>query len=76
MIGRQAKEEEDAAKSIEGNPGMFFKYAKNDKELRSKIGPLKKGDGTGYERDPKRMAEILSKQYESVFSEPKTDFTD
>jgi hypothetical protein len=76
MVGRQASEEENAAKSIEGNPRMFFKYAKKHKELRSKIGPLRKGDDTGYERGPRKMAEILSRQYESAFSEPKTDFTD
>ena len=38
-----------------------------------KIGPLK--SGATYESGPKKMAEILSTQYQSVFSTPRTDIS-
>ena len=76
IINRQDKEEEAAVKNIKTDSKEFFRYAKKHKELRSKIGPLKLDDGLGYQRGPKKMAEILGRQFESVFSTPKVDFTD
>ena len=41
------------------------------RRFKETIGPLKLGNGDNYTSDSKRMAEILSKQYASVFSEPR-----
>ena len=46
----------------------FFKHANSTRKTRSRIGPLKSNNS--YEDGPKKMAEILSRQYESVFSSP------
>ena len=54
------------------NSKAFFSYANRKKTIRSKIGPLNSSSG-GLEDGPKKMAEILSLQYKSVFSEPIQD---
>ena len=54
--------------NIKTDPKAFHTYANSLKQSRSKIGPLK-----SYVSGEKEMAEILSKQYESVFSKPQMD---
>ena len=60
-------------KEIKDNPKAFYKYANEKKKGKSVIGPLKTGDK--FDSDPKRMAELLSTQYESVFSKPAEDLS-
>ena len=55
------------AKVIE-NPKFFFSYAKRFSKQKSNVGPLYNNDSLT--NNPSEMANILQKQYESVFSEP------
>ena len=73
-IAIQDHKEKCAINDIKNNPQSFFKYANSSRSTKSTIGPLK--SGTTFQNGPKQMADILSQQYESVFSEPKTDFSD
>ena len=61
--------ENKAIDSIKRNSKYFFAYAKKKSKLKTKIGPLidEKGNLT---MKNKEMADILSKQYAKVFSEP------
>ena len=68
----EAKEKE-AIKKIKGDPKQFYKYANQNKKIRSRIGPLKSGNS--YYSGAKQMAQILSDQYKSVFSKQKTDYS-
>ena len=70
----QDEKEKRAVSDIKSNPKAFFKYANSSRSTNSNIGPLK--SGTTFQNGPKQMADILSQQYESAFSEPKTDFSD
>ena len=63
------KEEKKVIEQIKINPKSFFRYANRKRKTREVVGPLKFGNGK-YTDDPKKMAEILSNQYESVFSKP------
>ena len=60
-------------RNITVNPKMFFKYANSTRKTRTRIGPLKSTNS--FEDGPKQMAEILCKQYQSVFSTPVADPT-
>ena len=53
------------------NPRYFFSYAKRFAKVASNIGPLKDKDGIIHQ-DPKTMADILQRQYVSVFSDPSS----
>ena len=61
-------EEQKAIKSIKKNSKYFFTYAKKFSKTRASIGPLK--DDNIYIYDNKEMADILARQYKSVFSSP------
>ena len=63
------RKEQLAVKSIKTNPKYFFSYAKQFSATRSKIGPLL-NQLNEYTSNSPQMAEILSSQYASVFSEP------
>ena len=71
-ISKQNRERENKAilKIIE-NPRYFFSYAKKQAKRKSTVGPLL-NDNKDLEHDPKKMADILQKQYSSVFSDPKS----
>ena len=60
-------------KEIANNPKAFYKHADKSRKMHTRIGPLKVADQ--YVSDPKAMADILSKQYENVFSAPKEDLS-
>ena len=62
--------EEKAVEAIKTNPKYFYTYTKKRSKCTSKIGPLLK-DKDQLTDDNKEMAELLSKQYSSVFSKPK-----
>ena len=62
-------EEQKAVESIKKNPKYFFTYAKKFSKIKFGIGPFT--DAANKIIDcPMKMAEILSKQYQSVFSQP------
>ena len=65
------KEERRAIEAIRTNSKAFFRYANRKRKMRETIGPLRIGKGEDYTSDPKKMAEILSAQYSSVFSDPQ-----
>ena len=61
--------EQKAATSVKSNPKYFFSYAKRFAKAKSSVGPLKTESGQ-LTTDAREMAEILQKQYQSVFSNP------
>ena len=73
IAGIHDTQEAKVIHALKANPQAFFKYANRNKQCRSNIGPLKSGDT--YIRDPKQMAQLLSDQYKSVFSVPRTDMS-
>ena len=73
FIGTRKKKEKKALENIKSNPQAFFKYANSSRSVRSKIGPLQTGET--YTSNPKKMADILSYQYKSVFSTPCDNLT-
>jgi len=74
LTNNKEKQERKAISEIKNNPAAFYKYADSYCKTKSKIGSLRLGDI--FVSDSKRMAQILSNQYESVFSQPKIDNTD
>jgi hypothetical protein len=62
-------QEMKAINAIKTNPKYFYSYAKKFSKTKSKIGPLL-DENNEYTSSSKKMADILSKQYQSVFSEP------
>ena len=75
LYGRENKETEDYhAQRIRTNPKAFYTYANKFRKIKSKIGPLAHTDEQGettFESGPKKMADILSSQYQSVFTTPR-----
>ena len=67
---RLQKSEEVAVQTIKSNPKYFFSYAKRFSKSRSCIAPLKRPDGS-LATDAKEKADILQRQYVSVFSRPE-----
>ena len=63
--------ETKAIEAIKKNPKYFYSYAKKFSSLTNKVGPLL-DENNFYTGSSKKMSEILSKQYESVFSEPSS----
>ena len=57
--------EENVIKAVKDDSKAFFQYANRNKYVKSTIGPLL--SDTTYESKPKKMAQILSKQYQSIF---------
>ena len=64
------RREQLAVKAIKTNPRFFFSYAKQFSVLKSKIGPLLNSQNE-YANSSYEMANILSRQYSSVFSQPR-----
>ena len=67
------EEEIKVATGFKGNPKAFFAYANRNMKLKSSVGPLR--EGNHYHNGEKKMAEILSAQYESAFSKPLKDYS-
>ena len=65
----RSKEEMKAVANIKNNPRFFYSYAKKFSKLKCKIGPLKAEDSQ-FVSDPEQMANLLQKQFCSVFSDP------
>ena len=68
-------EEDKATSSIKTNPKFFFSYAKKHSTAKSGIGPLRTPENT-LTSSPSKMAELLSQQYKSAFSNPCHPETD
>ena len=64
------RKEEKAVKTIKTNPKYFFSYAKRFQKTKSTIPVLRDSSGTLIS-DPYIKAELLQKQYQKVFSDPK-----
>ena len=62
-------EENKAVGNIKTNPKFFFSYAKKYSKTKTGIGPLRTADRS-LTSSPKKMAELLSDQYKSAFSQP------
>ena len=78
-LSKTLKDEREAEeirviKTFRVNSRDFYKYANKFRKTKDRVGPLKKGNN--YESGPKQMAEILSEQYDSVFSTPKDNIND
>ena len=69
---RIAKTESNMIDKMEVNPSLFYSYARSFGKDTGKIGPLVT-DEDGIVADDFGVAELLRKQYESVFSEPCTN---
>lgn len=63
-------EEQKAVESIKRNPKYFFTYAKKFSKVKTGIGPLKDA-ANRIINCPRKMAEILAEQYQSVCSHPR-----
>ena len=67
---RQASELK-AVQAIIKNPRYFYSFAKKNNKLKTTVGPLLNEEGE-LSDDPKAMADLLQKQYTSVFSDPNS----
>lgn len=67
----KVNKENRAILNIKKNYKYFYKYAREQSVIKSKIGPLKVGNETV--SDPKQIAETLKQQYETVFTTPRTN---
>ena len=67
--------ENKAVASLKDDPGAFFAYVNSKRVAKSHIGPLrdKSKKTPDYIYGPKQMADVLSRQYTSVFSTPLPD---
>ena len=73
LTNNQEEQERRIINDIKNNPKAFYKYANSTKESKIMIGPLKSGHT--FESGHRQMANILSDQYLSVFSIPRTDLS-
>ena len=74
LITKEEEErEQKVINEVNLNTKAFFNYANNNRNSKIKIGPLKQGNT--FESGPQKMANVLSMQFLSVFSTPKTDLT-
>ena len=67
-------DELQAIHAIKKNPKYFYSYANKLQKVRTKIGPLLNKNGE-YTEDSKEMANILQKQYVSIFTTKKTVYS-
>ena len=65
----------EASLKIKSNPKYFYSYAKRFTKTKPKVGPLKNPTTNELTSDSQEMANILQKQYCSVFTTPKTDYS-
>ena len=66
------KKENEAVRKIKRNPKYFYSFANKSAKIRNKVGPIL-NEGGEIKNEPEAMADILRRQYESVFSEDKED---
>ncbi len=73
MDTMQEEEETKIANEVKTNTKAFFDYANRNIKVKAAVGPLK--EGKHFYDGPKKMAEILSSQYQSAFSKPLEDYS-
>ena len=73
IIEYKQREEQKVLEAMRKNPRFFYSYAKKSKTSKCRIGPLRTSSNgiTTFYDDPKSMADILQKQFISVFSNPE-----
>ena len=69
---QKSEAERLAVQTIRKNPRYFFSYCKKFDKRKTNIGPLLDAENK-LQQDPKKMADLLQKQYSSVFSNPSSD---
>ena len=69
---QKSEAERLAVQTIRKNPRYFFSYCKKFDKRKTNIGPLLDSENK-LQQDPKKMADLLQKQYSSVFSNPSSD---
>ena len=67
---QQESEETKAVANLKVNPKFFFSYAKKHAKSNDGIGPLRTEENS-LTSLPRKMAELLSNQYKSAFSQPR-----
>ena len=70
-----SNQEQKALEAIRTNPKYFFSYVKKFSKSRPSIGPLLNAHKQ-YVSESAEMAELLSNQYSSVFSQPRESLVD
>ena len=68
-------QEQKALAAIKRNPKYFFTYVKKFSKTKPSIGPLFNSHKK-YVTESAEMAELLSEQYSSVFSQPREPLVD
>ena len=71
---RRSEQEKKAIAKMKKDPKAFFSYAKRFSKTNSDIGPFFNKDGNPV-NEPKTIVEMLSEQYDSVFSSPVEEKT-
>ena len=61
--------ENKAVQNIKNNSKYFYRFIRNNSQIKTQIGPLKVGDKNI--SDPVEVAETLKTHYESVFTAPR-----
>ena len=71
----QEEEEAKTINALKETPQLFYSYAKKKRVSKSRIGPLRKEENGAsvFTDDPKDMADLLQKQFISVFSDPLSE---
>ena len=70
---KRMEEETKARLKLKDNPAFFYTYTKKFSKTNSQLNTLVTKDGSVL-TDPLEQAELLMKQYESVYSRPKEEF--
>jgi len=70
-----SNQEQKALAAIKSNPKYFFSYVKKFSKTKPSIGPLLNAQKQ-YVTESAEMAELLSEQYSSVFSQPREPLVD
>ena len=69
------KSERDAISKIKNNSKAFFSFAKTRQRTKAKIGPFIDPKTGKPNQSPAYAAEVLRQQYNSVFSQPRPEWT-
>ena len=70
-----AKQEAKVISDMKENPKAFFSFAKSRQKTHAKVGPFLDPSTGKLNLDPDYTAECLSKQYSSVFTQPRPEWT-
>ena len=68
-------EEDEAVLRIKQNPRAFFSFCRSRSKIKAKVGPFIDPSTGKSNPSPDFSAECLRKQYESVFSKPRSEWS-